>query len=43
MTHAALLHELATGEARQLAEAIGAVDYRIEGLDLSVPQDEVAV
>ena len=43
VTHAALLHQLATGKAGQLAEAIGAVDYGIEALDLSVPEDEVTV
>lgn len=43
VAHAALLHQLATGEAGQLAEAVGAVDYGIEGLDLSVAQDKVAV
>lgn len=43
VTHAALLHQLATGEAGQLTEAIRAVDYGVEGLDLSIPQDKVTV
>lgn len=43
VTHAALLHQLATGEAGQLAEAVGAVDDGVDGRDLSVPQDEVTV
>lgn len=43
VTHAALLHQLATGEAGQLTEAIRAVDYGIEGLDLGIPQDKVTV
>lgn len=43
VTHAALLHQLAAGEAGQFAEAIRAVDYGIKGLDLSVPQDKIAV
>lgn len=43
VTHAALLHQLAAGEAGQFAEAIRAVDYGIEGLDLSVAQDKIAV
>lgn len=43
VTHAALLHQLATSKAGQFTEAIGAVDYGIEGLDLSVPQDKVTV
>lgn len=43
VTHAALLHQLTTGKAGQLTEAIGAVDYGIEGLDLSVPEDKVTV
>lgn len=43
VAHAALLHQLATGEAGQFTEAVRAVDYGIEGLDLSVPQDKIAV
>jgi len=43
VTHAALLHQLASGEACQLTETIGAVDYGIERLDLSIPQDKVTV
>lgn len=43
VTHAALLHQLASGEAGQFAEAIGAVDYGVEGLDLGVPQDKITV
>ena len=43
VTHAALLHQLATGEAGQLTEAIGAVNYGIQGLDLGIPQDKVTV
>lgn len=43
VTHAALLHQLGAGEAGQLTEAIRAVDYGVKGLDLSVPQDKIAV
>lgn len=43
VAHAALLHQLAAGEAGQLAEAVRAVDDGIEGLDLSVAQDKVTV
>lgn len=43
VTHAALLHQLATAETSQLTEAIGAVDYGINSLDLGVPQDEVTI
>ena len=43
VTHTALLHQLAAGEAGQFTEAIRAVDYGIKGLDLSVPQDKIAV
>lgn len=43
VAHAALLHQLATGKAGQFTEAIRAVDYGIEGLDLSIPQDKIAV
>lgn len=43
MTHAALLHQLAAGEAGQLAEAIGAVDDGEDGLDLRVSKNEVTV
>lgn len=43
VAHAALLHQLATGKASQLAEAVRAVDDGIEGLDLSVAQDKVTV
>lgn len=43
VTHAALLHQLAAGEASQLTEAIRAVDDGVEGLDLGVPQDKVTV
>lgn len=43
VAHAALLHQLSAGKAGQFTEAIGAVDYGIEGLDLSIPQDKIAV
>lgn len=43
VAHAALLHQLAAGEARQLAEAVRAVDDGVDGLDLCVPQHEVTV
>lgn len=43
VANAALLHQLAAGEAGQLAEAVRAVDDGIEGLDLSVAQDKVTV
>lgn len=43
VAHAALLHQLAAGEAGQLAEAVRAVDDGVKGLDLSVPQDKIAV
>ena len=43
VTHAALLHQLASVEAGQFTEAIGAVDDGKDGLDLGVPQDKVTV
>lgn len=43
VTHAAFLHQLSAGEAGQFTEAIRAVDDGIKGLDLSVPQDKIAV
>lgn len=43
VTHAALLHQLPTGKAGQFTEAIRTVDYGIQGLYLSVPQDKVTV
>lgn len=40
---AVLLHHLGPGEARQLAEAVRAVDDGISTVALGVPQQEVAV
>lgn len=43
VTGAALLHELGAGVTGELAEAVGAVDDGVQGLDLGVPQDKVTV
>lgn len=43
VAQAALLHQLTASKARQLTEAIWAVDDGVEGLDLCVAQDKVAV
>lgn len=43
VAHAALLHQLAAAKAGQFAEAIGAVDDGVDGRDLGVAEDKVAV
>lgn len=43
VAQAALLHQLTASKAGQLTEAIRAVDDGVEGLDLCVAQDKVAV
>lgn len=43
VTAAVLLHHLGSGEARQLTEAIGAIDNRVATVALGVTQQEVTV